>query len=280
MNKDRYFHVCRHTQTSTQAGGSLCLIYCCLCLLNRSTLLRGRTSASWNCLTHRLKLSVRLKENLWTGCWASAVWRWELPLCGDGGWMLILRVFIWGQCHKIFARFLDQTDVDGEDGEGKRGTGSGRSQHHRPAREHTHPRSVWPTGENLGPRSAAETGQTHDVTSHQLRWPTQTIWKCDSLCKHTYTVHMSTAMSVWAGLNIDKCVYSTGEVCSLVPSASLPGGPGEDGDSSWVSRSEHRLTILCVFFLSAKSRMTTFDSLSPQCPTVPTRERLTMALWF
>lgn len=37
---------------------------------------------------------------------------------------------------------LDQTDVDGEDGEGECRTGSGRSQHHRPAGKHTHPRSV------------------------------------------------------------------------------------------------------------------------------------------
>lgn len=43
---------------------------------------------------------------------------------------------------KMFAGFLDQTDVDGEDGEGECGTGSGRSQHHRPAGEHPHPRSV------------------------------------------------------------------------------------------------------------------------------------------
>lgn len=59
---------------------------------------------------------------------------------------------------KIFF-FLDQTDAEGKDGEGECGTGSGRGQHHRPAGKHTHPRPVWPAGENVGPRSAGETGQ-------------------------------------------------------------------------------------------------------------------------
>lgn len=42
----------------------------------------------------------------------------------------------------FFPGSLDQTDVDGEDGEGECRTGSGGSQHHRLAGKHTHPQSV------------------------------------------------------------------------------------------------------------------------------------------
>lgn len=85
--------------------------------------------------------------------------------------------------------------------------------------------------------------QTRNFTCYQLRWPKNSIWNCVSSCKFTWTQWYD----CMNGLNLDMCLFWTGEVCSLVPSASLPGGPGEDGDTSWVSRSERNTACFsCV----------------------------------
>lgn len=90
-NEQRQVLSCVRTHTDKHAGLRKLVsdLFTLFCLWNRSTHSRGRTSASLSCSTHRLKLSVRLTENLLTGCWASVVWRWELRLCGDGGGVLI-----------------------------------------------------------------------------------------------------------------------------------------------------------------------------------------------
>lgn len=134
-------------------------------LISRSTHLQRRTSPS--CWTRRLRRSATLTGSLWTGCWASVGWRWEVwSLRVHRGWVQDPAAVVWSQSPvKRCPVLSDQTNADGANGEGERGTGTGGGRHHRPAGEHTHPRSVWPAGENLGPWSAAEAGQTPQTAS-------------------------------------------------------------------------------------------------------------------
>ncbi len=177
----------------------------------------------------------------------------------------------------MFSGFSDQANADGEDGEGECGTGSGRSQHHRPAGKHAHPRSVWPTGENLGPRSAAETGQTHNftclVSSDDLKTPSGTV--CPRVNSHQAHEHKD--MTVWTGwvltsvfiLNRGSLLF--GPICFTT---RRPRGRRRHQLSLQV-RAQHGLFVLC------KSRVEwslLFNLMSVQGLMVRTRERLMMAL--
>lgn len=117
----------------------------------------------------------------------------------------------------------------------------------------------------------------HGLQLKQVR-PTETIWKCVSLCKQT------TEMTVWAGWILTSVYseqgksalwshllhYQAAQVKTETPAES----PGQSTNQTVFFSFLVYITELRV------ERSLVFNSPSLQCPTVRTRERLMMALWF
>ena len=105
MNRDRY--ALTHTEKHTDRR-RLVSDFLPFCLFYRSTHLRERTFASLNYLILRLKLSLRLTESLWTGCWASVVSRWELL---SAWWQTRCCHWFLNHCSKLKGQFTSKSQI-------------------------------------------------------------------------------------------------------------------------------------------------------------------------
>ena len=218
--------------------------------------MRGRTSASLSCLTHRRRPSLRLTESLWTGCSASVVWRWD-SVCA-----LVEAVFIKllfdakaTKCPLAFFFFYRPNGCWWR-GWGRRAWNWVREKQTSQACRKTHSYSVcvtyWREPGATGCSWNRSDTQTCNLTCYQMTYKKENIWNCVSSCKQIHIMHMDGGerAQYWR-----VCLFWTGEVRSLVPSASLPGSTWEDRGTSWVSRSEHSPGCFVLFVQIMKLRV-------------------------